>query len=248
MKHIVLFSGGAASSYVADLVAREHGKKDVILLHTPTYAEHPDADRFRKQVSDHIGIPMTIQADGRSLWTLIDEYEAIPQSGLPFCTTQLKQRQTIKYLNTLKRQGAKKMDICLYIGYDAIEHGRVQKSYARWEALGYKVEFPLYQKQISGETAKAIIRDEWKICLPEPYLHISHNNCIPCFKGGEAHFYKVWKHYPQYFEKAALAEEKHGHTVFEEKTLRDLQGYWESSTQIEWGKEIDAAVPCMCAF
>lgn len=105
MNHIVLFSGGAASSYMASIVMLEHvfDNEEVILLHTPTYAEHPDADRFRKQVSEHIGLPITIQADGRSLWELIDDRKAIPREGLPFCTQQLKQRQTIKYLNKLRR-------------------------------------------------------------------------------------------------------------------------------------------------
>ena len=67
LKHIVMFSGGAGSSLVAKLVADEFGKENTILLHTPTYAESPDADRFRQQVADYIGLPITVQEDGRSL-------------------------------------------------------------------------------------------------------------------------------------------------------------------------------------
>ena len=41
MKHVVLFSGGAASSYVAYLLTqdKEIDKKDIVLLHTPTLSE-----------------------------------------------------------------------------------------------------------------------------------------------------------------------------------------------------------------
>lgn len=47
MKHIVLFSGGLSSAYVAYLVLQEQKKEDVVLLHTPTYSENHDADTFR---------------------------------------------------------------------------------------------------------------------------------------------------------------------------------------------------------
>lgn len=39
MKHIVLFSGGAASSYVAWLVAQEQNRKDDEFIATATYVK-----------------------------------------------------------------------------------------------------------------------------------------------------------------------------------------------------------------
>lgn len=83
MKHIVLFSGGAASSYVAWLVSQKQKKEDIVLLHTPTFSEHPDADRFRNEVSEYIGIPITEHADGRNIWELIDDEKCIP--GINTC-------------------------------------------------------------------------------------------------------------------------------------------------------------------
>jgi hypothetical protein len=244
MKHVVLFSGGAASSYVGYHIAKNH--KDVVLLHTPTYAEHEDSDRFRKQVAEKIGLPITVQEDGRSLWELIDEYKAIPRDGLPFCTLQLKQRQTTKYLTKLKREGYKKSDICIYLGYDVSEWRRMQKTSARWESLGYSVKFPLWDLQMSSEDTKRIIRDEWGICLPQSYIHLKHNNCIPCFKGGMKHFHLVYKHYPEEFEKAAVREEMYGHTALKGISLRELQKQWDENVQIEFDTE--ETRPCMCAF
>jgi 3'-phosphoadenosine 5'-phosphosulfate sulfotransferase (PAPS reductase)/FAD synthetase len=54
IKHVVMFSGGAASSVMAKIVADKY-PGDTILLHTPTGAEHEDADRFRAQVANYIG-------------------------------------------------------------------------------------------------------------------------------------------------------------------------------------------------
>lgn len=122
----------------------------------------------------------------------------------------------------------------------------MQKTKARYKALGYEVKFPLWDMQITGTVAKDIIRNDWRICLPEPYLYLSHNNCIPCFKGGKEHFFKVWKHYPDKFEMAAWREEKYEHTVFDDITLRELQAIWERGEQIEFDTE--DMRPCMCAF
>lgn len=63
MKHIVLYSGGANSALVSQLVARDYGP-DTVLLHTPTNAEHPDADRFRAAFASHIGLPTTVASCG----------------------------------------------------------------------------------------------------------------------------------------------------------------------------------------
>ena len=69
MKHVVLFSGGLSSAYVAYLVLQEQKKEDVVLLHTPTLSELPDADKFRYEVARYLkvdfylGAPME-QKDG----------------------------------------------------------------------------------------------------------------------------------------------------------------------------------------
>lgn len=237
MKHIVLFSGGAASAYVAWLVAQEQKKEDIILLHTPTYSEHPDADRFRKQVSDYIGIPITTAEDGRNIWDLIIQKQCLPSFHIPYCTQVLKQIPRVKYLKTIEKL------YTIYIGFGPDEYRRVQKMTARDE---WPMSFPLFEKNISGEEVKRIIRQEWKICLPEPYLYLEHNNCIPCFKGGKAHFFKVWKYYPNEFQKAVEAEIYTGHTVFKDITLPQLALKWRLRGEQE--NLFDEETPCLCAF
>jgi hypothetical protein len=65
--------------------------------------------------------------------------------------------------------------------------------------------------------------------------------------GGKQYFYQIWKYYSDYFQKAMIAENKSGGTVFEGEPLEDLASKWEKSKgQIEFDTE--DARPCMCAF
>lgn len=246
MLHIIQFSGGAASAYVAYLVAQEQGKENTVLLFHDTKAEHEDADRFRKQVAEYIGVPITEISKELDLWELIEKNKALPSQFMPFCTTELKQKQGEKYIKKLEKEG---IEFILYNGFGPDEWRRVQKATVRAEAQGRTVKSPLFERNISNTEVKRIIRDEWKICLPQPYIYLEHNNCIPCFKAGKSHFYKVWKHYPRQFQKAKAMEELTGHTVFKNISLSELEKQWEAAkgqiTFEEWENE---AIPCMCAI
>jgi 3'-phosphoadenosine 5'-phosphosulfate sulfotransferase (PAPS reductase)/FAD synthetase len=111
MKHIVKFSGGAASAVVAKLVIDEFGHDDVILLYSDTKSEHPDADRFRDQVCKFLGHEMTVVADGRDIWELIDDSHTLPGQFMPFCTQLLKQRPSERFLKSLGE------DFISYLGF-----------------------------------------------------------------------------------------------------------------------------------
>lgn len=242
MKHIVLYSGGANSAYTAWLVNQKH-HDDTILLHTPTYSEHPDADRFRKQFADFLDLPITIQADGRDIWQLITDEHCLPSERIPFCSRILKLEQSKKYYASMSE------DFIVYYGFNGNEWRRAQRSIARLQQQGIKSEYPLIEGHYTNDQIKNTIKDLWRICLPEPYLYLSHNNCLPCFKGGKKHFYQVWKHYPEYFEKAEKAEKAEdsiGYQVFPPKTLEQLRHEWES--QIPMFKDEDDLRPCMCAL
>lgn len=240
-----MFSGGASSSYLAKLVIDEYGKENTILLHTPTYAESPDADRFRNEVAKYLGMEITVQADGRDLWTLIEQENCLPSFHIPFCTTELKIKQSRKYWNSLKKQG---IDFTVHFGYGAKEYQRVQKQLVRLQAEGFKSRYIIHGKQISDDFIKDTIRREWKICLPETYRFLTHNNCIPCWKGGKGHWVAVAKYYPEQFERAMKLEKKIGHTVFKDCTLEDI---WEGvqTERLQLGMfDDDYGIPCMCAI
>jgi len=240
MKHIVLYSGGANSAYTAWIVNKEH-HADTILLHTPTYSEHPDADRFRKQFADFLNLPIAVQADGRDIWQLMDNQRCLPSERIPFCSRILKTEQSFKFYNTMTE------DFIVYYGYDGAEWRRAQRSSARLQHESIETEYPLLKTGLTSQQIKDIIRNEFKICLPETYLYLSHNNCLPCFKGGKPHFYQIWKYYPEYFEKAEKAEYNIGHTVFEDISLTKLREQWQAQIPMFTEEDYDLR-PCMCAL
>jgi 3'-phosphoadenosine 5'-phosphosulfate sulfotransferase (PAPS reductase)/FAD synthetase len=238
MKHIIQFSGGAASSFVAKYVADEYGRENCILLFNDTKAECKDSYRFRKQVSEYIGMEITEVSDGRDLWQVIEDNNCLPSDRFPFCTRILKQEPSEKFLKNFKE------DYILYNGFGVEEWRRIQRSRARAESLNRVVKSPLYDLGISSDEIKRIIREDWKICLPEAYRYLSHNNCIPCFKAGKGHFKAVAKYYPEEYQKAIEAEEKIGYTVFEDITLKQLRKQAFSNLDLF---DVQESIPCMCA-
>ncbi len=245
MLHIVQFSGGAASSYVAKLVAEEHPDNTILFFHD-TKAEHPDAYRFRRQVAEYIGLPITEVSDGRSLWEVIYDEHCIPQERMGFCSRILKIEQAEKYYKNLHESGE---EFVLYNGFGITEWSRVQKATIRAELSGHKARSLLCERMIPDYVVKQTIRDRWRICLPETYKHLKHNNCIPCFKGGKGHFFKVWKYYPEQFAKALQAEKDIGYTVFEDISLEELVEKWRvTENQNEFDQWEEESMPCMCAI
>jgi 3'-phosphoadenosine 5'-phosphosulfate sulfotransferase (PAPS reductase)/FAD synthetase len=237
MKHVVQFSGGKGSTVVAKMVIDQYGHDDVILMHHDTKAEDHDTYRFIQDVSKHLKHPVTDVSDGRSLWELVEKY-GFPSQFMPFCTEKLKQIPAKKFLKSLKE------DFILYNGFSFDEYKRVIKAQLRAEEEGNKVVSPLFEhKTFSNQLQKIIL--SWGICLPNAYRYLSHNNCIPCYKGGESHWYKVWRYYPEEFNRAMLLEEKSTHTVFKDKTLRELSRMWARGYMPDlFG---DEGIPCMCA-
>lgn len=241
MKHIVLFSGGASSSYAAYLVLKQQKKEDVILLHTPTYSEHKEADRFRNDVSKFFNHPITEQADGRDIWQLIEDRKYIPSQFMPFCTQQLKINQSEKFFNSFNDE------FIQYIGYGKTEWTRVQRTYTRNLAKGRIVKFPVFDSGISDEEIKKIIQDDWGIKLPDVYKYLKHNNCIPCFKAGKSEWKNFYIYFPEQYKKAVEAEKKTGYTVFKDISLEELADIFKHNKKFE-DSQVMMDIPCMCSL
>lgn len=246
MKHVVLFSGGAASSYVAYLLTQDKSieRKDIVFLHTPTLSECEDSEKFRLKVARYLKIPMTVWGRGEDIWDVIDRNGAIPGQFLPFCTQQLKQQMKEEYYKYLINVGE---DFVEYIGFGIDEWSRAQKTLARNEKLGRKVRFPLCEMKMKSEECKYIIHEEWGIELPSAYKSLKHNNCLPCFKGGKQYFYEVWKNYPDKYKMAAEKEEQIGYTVFRDVSLKELESRFKKEKEWEESQyQIADFIPCEC--
>ncbi|MGR7911457.1 phosphoadenosine phosphosulfate reductase domain-containing protein [Lysinibacillus capsici] len=71
--YIAMFSGGAASAYVAYLMTLKHGKEKSQLFFTNTLWEHKDNRRFMLEVAEEIGIEITEKKDGRTPEEVFEE-------------------------------------------------------------------------------------------------------------------------------------------------------------------------------
>jgi len=240
IKHIVQFSGGAASAYVAKLVIDKFGKENTILLHHDTKAEDPDTYRFLEQISNYLDHEITDVSDGRSLWELIEDTHCIPNYFMPFCTQTLKLKPAEKFYKSLSEP------FIQYNGFGPNEWKRVAKAMPRAEIAGRQLKCLLYERNINDEQVKDTIRHTWKICLPNAYRFLNHNNCIPCWKGGKGHFYQIWLHYPKQFKQAIEAEKSTEYIRFKDETLEELAKKWKAGNMDNLFDD-DAGIPCMCA-
>lgn len=60
-KHIVCYSGGHSSALVAIEVVRRFGAENTVILNhdTSSWVESSDVKRFKMQISNYLGIPIT---------------------------------------------------------------------------------------------------------------------------------------------------------------------------------------------
>jgi hypothetical protein len=245
MRHIVAFSGGAASAVVASIVAKEHPGETVLLYHS-TKTEPADNDRFRAEVADYIGRPITEDSDGRDIWGVFDAEQYINGQFIP-CSRILKQQRSLAFC--LKQR----LPVKLYFGFTREEGDRAQRVYARY--LKYRIEarFPLILKGIGKQECLDRVVNCWGVRLPEMYAWAEHANCIPCVKGGMAYWGIIAMKYPEIFLKASQYEDKFGHHILQNGVLEELKTHC-----IELGRRYLAAkdgrerqgslftLPCEC--
>ena len=232
MQHIVLFSGGIQSSYVAEIICRQ--ERNVTLLFHDTRTEPADNYRFREDVSNHVGVAITEQSDGRNIWELFDDEHFLGNNRVPLCSRVLKAEQGALFYSSLDG------DFTIYFGFGPKEWGRAQKVVARNPKLN--INFPLIEERIHSDTIRSIIVNNWGICLPQMYQHFNHANCIPCVRWKKYSWAQCYKHYPDAYQRAIQKEDKSGHTIMPGLSLRDFEhDIFDNQLFIE------DTLPCICA-
>jgi 3'-phosphoadenosine 5'-phosphosulfate sulfotransferase (PAPS reductase)/FAD synthetase len=263
--YIAMFSGGAASAYVAYLMTLKHGKDKSKLFFTDTLWEHPDNHRFMIDVCEEIGIDYVKRIDGRTPEEVFDDTRFLGNSRLAKCSSELKVKQTAIYLEELRDQG---FEPVLYFGIGKHEKRRrenLEQLYNHFllprdgEEQPVKTVFPLYESNISDDKIKEIITLEWGIRLPEMYyLGFSHANCGGrCVRGGFNHYKHLYETWPEvYIEQEEM--EKRLRTQLGDVTILKRDG--KPFTLEEYRKELDLDseiakklveendVPCVCHY
>lgn len=129
-RHVVLFSGGHSSALVAVEVVRRFGPLGTVLLNhdiNPS-AEDADVKRFKREVADHVGLPITYANHAR--WSEWDQFDVLVDAGAfkvgngsELCTARLKTEPFDRWLSAHCPPGS----ATLYYGFDAGETKRIQR-------------------------------------------------------------------------------------------------------------------------
>lgn len=206
LKHIVAFSGGLASAVTAKIVADQYPENTIFLYHS-TFTEPLDNDRFRQQVANYIGLPITEDSDGRNIWQVFDDEGYLGSGRNTPCSRILKQKKSWAFVKNC-------MPAILYMGFTVEEWRRAQRTLARYAQGGIGVKFPLIEQKITKRECEEKVTKCWGLKKPQMYDWANHANCIPCIKGGKAYWGLIYMFERKAWEKANQMEKKFGHTIF----------------------------------
>jgi 3'-phosphoadenosine 5'-phosphosulfate sulfotransferase (PAPS reductase)/FAD synthetase len=259
--HVAMFSGGAASAYVAYQMVQTHGKENCILFFTNTLWEDEDNYRFMEEVAEYIGLEITERIDGRTPEEVFYDYRFLGNSRLAKCSEELKVRQTVMFIEELRDEH--NLEPILYFGIGPHEKHRadnLREFYKHFPLEPVETRFPMIETFKDDIDVKAIIQNEWGIRLPRMYeLGFTHANCGGrCVRGGFQHYaqlYKIWpdrykeqeemeERFRQYIQKDVSILKKDG-KPFTLKQYRELMEYEGVERFL---KTEDHTIPCVCAF
>lgn len=211
MKHVVCYSGGHTSAIVGIEVARKFGKENTVLLNHDMHftVEHADIKRFKNEVADYLGIPITYANHKNSN---VDQFDVCVQAGAfkvdngsELCTSRLKTEPFREWLSKNAEQGK---TICYY-GFDANETTRIQRRSGVMASMGYRADFPaaLWKERTIFKT------EEIGIPRPSTYSIFKHGNCVGCLKAGWQHWYIVFCTRQDIWLKGIWAEDEIGYAI-----------------------------------
>lgn len=270
MKHIVCYSGGHSSALVAIEVVRKFGKENVTLLNHDMHfsVEHADIKRFKQEVADYIGLPLTFANRRNATQDQFDvcvESKAFKvDSGPELCTARLKTEPFHKWL----AENVPSKDCTLYYGFDNTprERTRMQRRIGIMGAQGYRTDYPL----ALWKDRTIVATEEIGIARPSTYAVFQHGNCVGCLKAGWQHWYIVFCMRPDIWAKGKWAEEEIGYAIHHDDDgpvyLEDMEGrfekmkaagipatehikhqrFWAQTAKIIHIKQMPMALPCEC--
>lgn len=224
-KHIVCYSGGHSSARVAIAVANKFGAENTILLNHDINqnVESADIKRFKLQVSNYLGIPITYaNIKGLPLEELPDQFDVVVAasafkvgSGTELCTSRLKTEPFMKWLS----DNFSDKDCIIYYGFDKEETARIQRRSGILGAQGYKTDYPiaLWPSGVIDSTKEIGVEP------PNQYEKFKHANCIGCLKAGKQHWYIVYCERPDIYEKAKWSEDEIGYSILPDATLEQME-------------------------
>ncbi len=219
MKHIVCHSGGHSSALVALEVANKYGTENLVLVNHDIHftVEDQDIKRFKQQVADHVGVPITYANYKGQKAVEVDQFDVCVKAsafkvrdGSELCTSRLKTEPFREYME--KHHAGR--DCVVYYGFDANETKRITRRAGIMGAMGYATDYPLalWKDRVFESTEQAGIE------RPGTYGVFKHGNCVGCLKAGWQHWYIVYCTRPDVWLKAKWAEDEIGYAIHHDET------------------------------
>lgn len=216
--YICLLSGGHSSALVAIWAANKFGKENCLLINHDINPglEDPDIKRFKNEVANYIGLPITyVNYKGYTDPNKIpDQFDVCIEAGAftsphgnHLCTALLK---TIPFSDFLKINFPPTAtlfesykDCVILYGFDENEKDRIQRRTGILGAMGYKTDYPIFRHQLEITDTNQI-----GIKPPSTYSLFKHANCIGCLKAGLLHWYVTYCIRIDVYDKGSHTEQE----------------------------------------
>ena len=192
-------------------ITQTMGIKGITRIEEFKEVEHADVKRFKQEVADYLGLPITY-ANYKN--ASMDQFDVCVAEGAfkgknspELCTSRLKTRPFMAWLEA----NAADRDCVIYYGFDNTpkEKERMRRRISTLALDGYRTDYPL------ALWSERTIYSTLEIGIPPPstYDTFIHGNCIGCLKAGWQHWYIVYCTRPDIWLKAKWAEEEIGYSI-----------------------------------
>jgi phage terminase large subunit-like protein len=202
MRAISWFSCGAASAVASRLMLRKYGD-DCVIVHCDTIStEHPDNERFFRDVECWLGTKITTIRSEKyeDINDVFEKTRYMAGIAGARCTTELKK---------VPRYAFQEPDDIHTFGFTADEARRIERFELNNPELS--VDWVLLDAGITKDDCYQIIKDAG-IAVPAMYqLGYNNNNCLGCVKATGARYWNmVRRDFPDVFEQRAAQSRELG--------------------------------------
>lgn len=194
---VVWFSCGVTSAVAAKLAVQE--RQNVVVAYCDTGSEHPDNERFLRDVERWIGQEIIqLRSDKyKDIWDVFEQTRYLAGVAGARCTTELKKKLRQEFQDPYDEQ---------VFGFDASEAKRIETF--RNNNPEVFLWTPLAERGLTKQDCMAILA-EVGIELPAMYkMGYINNNCIGCVKGQAGYWNKIRVDFPEVFDRMAKMERK----------------------------------------
>ena len=205
-QHVFTLSGGV-SSWAAARVALDKGLvksgDEAVALFCDTLFEEPSVYEFLDASVADLGLPLVRLCEGRNPYELFLDDRYLGNSRRAICSRKLKRDPMDRW----RKKHCDPDDSYHYVGLDFAEINRFEKH--REAMLPYVAVAPLIDFLVDKSTCKRMAKERG-LPLPQAYQDgFAHANCSGlCVQGGQGHWSRLYRLYPQRFEWAMRSEEQ----------------------------------------